>query len=149
MLATTGGGSKLRGPEYGEFDHVVWVTMKKDGPVIANLLLDGILPEDLSTIPSEEEGVKDYYRRPTHSVVGTVTFQGKPAVGASVVLHGIGKEPRQPRADGVVEAGGRLRLSTYSAFDGAPAGEYAVTVVLRKPLFSADGKFGPNAYPAR
>lgn len=46
-FATTGGGSPLRGPEYGEFDHIVWVTMKKDKPVIANLLLEGILDGDI------------------------------------------------------------------------------------------------------
>src|SRR6266545_4571722 len=38
MLATTGGGSKLRGVPLGEFDHLVWVTMKQDGPVLANLM---------------------------------------------------------------------------------------------------------------
>jgi hypothetical protein len=42
MLATTGGASKLRGRDYGEFDHITWVTMKDGGPVIANVLLDGI-----------------------------------------------------------------------------------------------------------
>jgi hypothetical protein len=41
-LGTTGGGSQLRGEAYGEFDHVTWVTMGKDGPIIANLALDGI-----------------------------------------------------------------------------------------------------------
>jgi len=46
-LATTGGGSKLRGVEYREFDHFLWVTMTDDGPIIANLLLDGILDTDL------------------------------------------------------------------------------------------------------
>ncbi len=49
MLATTGGGSRLRGPELGEFDHVVWVTMTDDGPVIANLALDGIWNENVVT----------------------------------------------------------------------------------------------------
>ncbi len=44
-LATTGGVSSLRGVEYGEFDHMVWVTMTEDGPVIANLLQNGILPK--------------------------------------------------------------------------------------------------------
>ncbi|MEO0425588.1 MAG: metallophosphoesterase [Pseudomonadota bacterium] len=44
-LATTGGVSSLRGVEYGEFDHMVWVTMTRDGPVIANLLQQGILPK--------------------------------------------------------------------------------------------------------
>jgi 3',5'-cyclic AMP phosphodiesterase CpdA len=45
-LATTGGSSRLRGRRYGEFDHIAWVTMKRDGPILANLLVDGILPED-------------------------------------------------------------------------------------------------------
>ena len=48
-LATTGGGSGLRGTPFGEFDHVAWITMRNDGPVIANLLLDGIQDENVST----------------------------------------------------------------------------------------------------
>ena len=46
-LATTGGISPMRGVPYGEFDHVAHVSMRKDGPVIANLLLDGIQPVDV------------------------------------------------------------------------------------------------------
>ena len=62
-LATTGGGSDLRGLPFGEFDHVAHVTMTDDGPVIANLLLDGIhgsmvRTEDLrSTVSSLERAV--------------------------------------------------------------------------------------------
>ncbi|MCY3811410.1 MAG: metallophosphoesterase [Gammaproteobacteria bacterium] len=48
-LSTTGGGSSLRGTQYGEFDHVAWVTMTASGPRIANLLLDGIHGEDVVT----------------------------------------------------------------------------------------------------
>ena len=47
-LATTGGGSDLRGTAFGEFDHVAWVTMRKEGPVIGNVLLEGIQDEDVS-----------------------------------------------------------------------------------------------------
>ena len=49
ILATTGGGSQLRGPTFGEFDHVVWVTMTDKGPILANLLLEGIWHEDVMT----------------------------------------------------------------------------------------------------
>lgn len=49
MLATTGGGSGLRGARLGEFDHVVWVTMTDEGPIIANLQLDGIWDENVVT----------------------------------------------------------------------------------------------------
>ncbi|MCA9192652.1 MAG: metallophosphoesterase [Planctomycetales bacterium] len=48
-LATTGGSSQLRGVPYGEFDQIAWLTMEADGPRVANLLLDGILPADIVT----------------------------------------------------------------------------------------------------
>ena len=48
VLATTGGSSALRGNRFGQFDHIVWVTMKDSGPMMANLRLDGILPHDVS-----------------------------------------------------------------------------------------------------
>lgn len=47
-LATTGGVSQLRGLSYGEFDQFLWVTMTADGPVFANLTLDGVQPKDLA-----------------------------------------------------------------------------------------------------
>src|SRR5207249_693892 len=68
QLATTGGGSKLRGLAYGEFDHLVWVTMKKDEPIVANIMLDGILPENLKRPITDEDGVIVLNRKPTHPV---------------------------------------------------------------------------------
>lgn len=50
MLGTTGGGSQLRGKQYGEVDHITWITMKKSGPVIANLILDGIEDKGFRTL---------------------------------------------------------------------------------------------------
>ena len=47
ILATSGGKSALRGAEYGEFDHVTWVTMTPAGPVVVNLALDGIIADDV------------------------------------------------------------------------------------------------------
>lgn len=49
MLATTGGSSQLRGPQFGEFDHVMWITMTPEGPRIANLMLDGIWDDNIRT----------------------------------------------------------------------------------------------------
>ncbi len=48
VLATSGGGSSLRGNYFGEFDHITWVTMTDGGPSMANLRLDGILPHDVA-----------------------------------------------------------------------------------------------------
>ncbi len=47
-LATTGGGSSLRGPIFGQFDHVMWITMTDEGPLMANVMLEGIFDEDFS-----------------------------------------------------------------------------------------------------
>ncbi len=52
-LGTTGGGSRLRGPEFGEFDHGMWVTMTDDGPKIAVLEIDGIHPDNTNTEDAE------------------------------------------------------------------------------------------------
>ena len=46
-LATTGGGSGLKGIKAGQFDQLVWITMTSEGPRIANLMLDGIHDEDV------------------------------------------------------------------------------------------------------
>ena len=51
-LGSTGGVSRLRGIDHGEFDHVVWVTLTEDGPVYANLMLDGIHDADVRTRPT-------------------------------------------------------------------------------------------------
>ncbi len=54
ILSTTGAGSALRGTYFGEFDHIAWITMTDNGPVMANLRLDGILPHDVSNEQTEE-----------------------------------------------------------------------------------------------
>jgi hypothetical protein len=144
QLATTGGGSRMRGVPYGEFDHVVWVTMKNDGPVLANVLLESVLPASLEAPPSEEKGSSQKGRLPTHPVRGTVHFEGAPVSGAYVVFA-----QARGRADAITEADGSFRLSSYGPFDGVPAGEYAVTVVWRKPFVDAAGNPGPNLLPDR
>lgn len=52
ILASTGGGSKMRGKAFGEFDHFAWFTMTEEGPVMANLDLSGIYPKDVTQIDS-------------------------------------------------------------------------------------------------
>jgi serine/threonine-protein phosphatase CPPED1 len=137
QLATTGGGSLLRGVKYGEFDHLTWVTMKKTGPVLANVMLDGILPENL-TLPETHEPVPQYDRKPTQAVRGYVYLDGAPAAGASVTFHlpiPTGKKGFRFAGDALVEGDGSFVSSSYGAFDGLPVGEYHVTVEF-------DGRYG-------
>ncbi len=48
-LGSTGGGGPMRGVNYGEVDHVAWVTVGEGPPRIANLELDGIWDTSLYT----------------------------------------------------------------------------------------------------
>lgn len=56
LLATAGGTSKMRGiKDYGEFDHITYVTMTANGPKVVNILLDGILPDDVVTAENSKQ----------------------------------------------------------------------------------------------
>lgn len=130
QLATTGGGSRMRGVEYGEFDQIVWATMKKDAPVLANVMLDGILPEDLK-LPDTVEPARPRKLLATHPVAVAVRMDGQPLAGATVAFHKFNTETEKynSTADGMTDAKGQVKMTTYSKFDGVPVGEYAVTVV--------------------
>jgi serine/threonine-protein phosphatase CPPED1 len=149
QLATTGGGSKMRGVSYGEFDQIVWVTMKPDGPVLANVVLDSVLTDELKVPDSAEAGTK-YPNVKLHPVRGVVYLDGVPVVGAQVALSVEEKDGRRRvRSDGLTEGDGSFVLSTLKAFDGAPAGKYVATVTLRRPVVTPEGKAGPNLLPAK
>ncbi len=47
ILGTTGGGSWLRSPEVGEFNHVTWVTLTDKKPQVTHLALDGIVEKNI------------------------------------------------------------------------------------------------------
>lgn len=149
QLATTGGGSKLRGMTYGEFDHIVWVTMKKNGPVLTNVMLDSVLADDLSVPDSSEAGVR-YNLPKIYPVRGVVYHAGSPVAGAFITFSRTDEKlNRTIRADAISEGDGSFALSTLRANDGIPAGKYEVTVVQRRPFLTAEGKEGPNLLPAK
>jgi hypothetical protein len=85
---------------------------------------------------------------PVHPVSGQVLFNGKPAAHASVIFHPKAGAEGVPVPRANADAQGNFTLSTYGVGDGAPLGEYAVTVELR-PLVKKDGEFetGPNIIP--
>jgi len=129
QLATTGGSSRVRGTAYGEFDQIAWITMKKSAPIVTNILLDGVLPDDLKLPDTDEPGTKRKIL-PTHPAGGRVTVGGQPLAGGTVALHKFDTEPEKfvNVCDGRTDDDGRFQLTTYARFDGAPVGEYAITV---------------------
>ncbi len=72
--------------------------------------------------------------RQTHPASGTVSFGGKPAKGVVVTLIPADAQtlPLTGYPRGEVDADGRFTLTTLSPGDGAPAGEYKLT--LRWPV---------------
>lgn len=66
-------------------------------------------------------------KRPaTYPVTGTVTANGKPVAAASVVF--VPSTQGVESAAGITDAEGKYQLTTFSAGDGAQAGEYRVKV---------------------
>jgi len=53
ILATCGGGNSLRGAEFGELDHLAWVTVYLDTLMVSNLATEGIYPDTLLTQKSK------------------------------------------------------------------------------------------------
>jgi predicted phosphodiesterase len=155
QLATTGGASRLRGLRYGEFDHIAWVTVKKNAdPTIANIMLDGILPENLKKPITDEEGVPIYNRKPVHPVRGKVMIDGVPAANVQLVFWRPDPNDKKGQkmvrvTDAFVEPDGSYAMTTYTLNDGMEIGAYKVTATLREPFFEPSGKLGKNTLPAR
>src|SRR6185369_2750689 len=73
-------------------------------------------------------------RVPVYPVHGQVIVGNKPAQNAFVVFHPAGAQsPQALRPYGHAGADGSFKLTTFDADDGAPAGNYAVTVVWLAP----------------
>src|SRR5438270_3154183 len=73
-------------------------------------------------------------RKPVFPVQGKVLFEGKPLPHAFLVFHPVDQTGTQAtRAVATAEDDGTFAPTTYEAADGAPAGEYAVTVDWRPP----------------
>jgi hypothetical protein len=67
-----------------------------------------------------------------YPVGGTLTVSGQPAANAMVAFHPLDQASSQsPLSVACTGPDGTYRLMTYATGDGAPAGEYAVTVVWR------------------
>jgi hypothetical protein len=85
-----------------------------------------------------------------HPAQGKITFKGLPTHGATVTLH-----PKTPSADvpvprATVDKTGAFKVSTFAPGDGAPEGEYTVTVFWYKPIGTGlDVTPGPNVIPVK
>ncbi len=95
---------------------------------------------------------------PVHPVSGRVTYKGKPVPGALVAFHPVAApatgpakpgEAGPPRPTGKTDADGNFKLHSYVGDDGAPAGDYKVSVALAgsaetRNIMAKDASKTPN-----
>ena len=85
-------------------------------------------------------------RIPVHPVKGSVTFEGRPLANALIVLHpksATGKLDYS--SQGKTDASGEFQVTTYDTNDGAPVGDYAVTVQYYELITNgSSSEPGPN-----
>lgn len=79
---------------------------------------------------------------------GVITYRGHAIPGAFVALHPKSPIPNAPNPRATVARDGTFALSTFDAADGAPAGEYVLTVQWYRPV-NRNGELspGPNVLP--
>jgi hypothetical protein len=85
-----------------------------------------------------------------HPVSGAIQFRGQPMGGAFITLHANGASADSPLPRASVQPDGSFALTTYNGHDGAPAGEYVLTVHWYKPVKHGDDWVGgPNVLPSK
>jgi len=88
-----------------------------------------------------------------YPVNGKVLYKGKPAAGARIIFHPQGGSDKmmQERPVGFAGDDGVFQLTTFDSGDGAPAGEYIVTVKwtggARQPSYGAADENAPPEDP--
>jgi hypothetical protein len=88
-------------------------------------------------------------RKPVFPVRGQVLINGKPAAGATVFFYPVESDPEALAPYGVTDAKGSFTLTTYLTYDGAPAGEYVVTIRCPGPPKRGDEEQGPDRLKGR
>ena len=92
-------------------------------------------------------------RKPVYPVAGQVLDgEDKPAAGALVVFHPVeAGDPNAVKPLAYVDDVGKFALTTYDQGDGAPEGEYVVTIEWRprNPNPFAPDKEGPDRLRGR
>lgn len=143
QLATTGGSSGLRGPEYGEFDQIGWVTVGKGGtPTLANVMLNGILKDDLLPFPTEETGGEPPV--PFSPVTGVVKWRGKSVDSLLLTFTQVVEGDAKPlTATAKTTLDGSFAVYPARIAPSLKPGKYVVTVSAAEPI-PVDAKAPPR-----
>ncbi len=97
-------------------------------------------------------GCTDSMSIPCYPVSGVVLIDDKPLAEAEVVFHPLTELERKfPKPIAQTDAEGRFRLTTSQPRDGAPAGDYLITVEFREQRLAGEElvRDGVNLLPPR
>lgn len=86
-----------------------------------------------------------------YPVKGQITLEGRPISGGFVAFHStIGEKTQAARPTAWADKEGNFSLTTFRGGDGAPAGEYVVTVTCQQTIGSGENApLTPNLLPSR
>ena len=88
-------------------------------------------------------------RKTVHPVRGQILVDGKPAAQAQVLFHPAEKDLDQVQLSGQTGEQGYFNLTTYANSDGAPVGDYTVTVTWFRVFRNGDEVSSRNVLPRR
>jgi hypothetical protein len=74
-------------------------------------------------------GCRQQVQSEVFSVEGVLTVNGEPAANASLAFHPLERDINVCCSVGRTDVRGVFHLTAHAHFDGAPAGDYAVTIV--------------------
>jgi hypothetical protein len=88
-------------------------------------------------------------RKAVNAVRGQILVDGKPAAQAQVLFHPAAKDAEQLQPAGQTDDQGYFDLTTYAKGDGAPEGDYTVTVTWFRVFRNGDEVSSRNVLPRR
>jgi hypothetical protein len=88
---------------------------------------------------------------PVYPVQGQILLNGKPLSEAIVTFHPQGNAPAEPLPSAHTDAEGRFKLTSFATGDGAPEGNYAISLVCFRthPIRKGFEGDATNIVPAR
>ena len=90
-------------------------------------------------------GTKRGDRPAVHPVSGKLLVAGEPAANSEVVLYPVGgNEHPLMRPHATVQSDGSFHLTTFATRDGAPVGDFALTVTWPGPRVKGQGDDEPG-----
>ncbi len=88
---------------------------------------------------------------PVYPVQGQILLNGKPLSEAIVTFHPQGNAPAEPLPSAHTDAEGRFKLTSFATDDGAPEGDYAISLVCFRthPIRKGSEGDATNIVPPR